>query len=178
MWVPKEIRVGNIAPLSLSQISLWFTTKAVHLKIPTSYQKIRAEWHSAIFSTGDLLISRICAVIFQHLKTHIGSCVQLKSAKKRPPPPPPRPHSLGHLRCSDISSPIISCYAPVISFLEHCIVMSKKLKNSYLPGIVWVASLSTCSRVVRETDAPNMIPSAVSSTAFNSGMWVGAIRIG
>ena len=84
MWAAKEIRVGNIAPVSLSQIPLWFTTKAVRLKIPTSYQKIRAEWHSAIFSTGDLPISRICAVIFQHLKMHMGAWVQLKSEKKIP----------------------------------------------------------------------------------------------
>ena len=46
------------------------------------------------------------------------------------------------------------------------------------PGIEWQASLRTSSKAVRVTEAPNLMPSVVCFTAFNSGMWVGAIRTG
>ena len=174
MWVPKEIRVGNIAPLSLSQIPFMVYHQSCASKDPYLLPKNKS-WMTFCYLQHRRPAHQqdLCCHFSVSKNAHrLMRTAKICKKKDPPPPPPPRPHSLGHLRCSDISSPIISCYAPVISSLEHCIVIS------YLPGIVRVASLSTCSRVVRETDAPNMIPSAVSSTAFNSGMWVGAIRIG
>ena len=50
--------------------------------------------------------------------------------------------------------------------------------HDHSPGIKWQASLRTSSKVVRVTDAPNLMPSVVCFTAFNSWMWVGAIRTG